>query len=65
MSNEPHETPARTIHYPTEGFALDIERDHLRIRVTDYHADSLVLFWTELLDLAKGMGLDISRGRPQ
>ena len=65
MNNEPQKPPAKTIHYPTEGFALDIDKDHIRIRTTDYHADSLVLFWQELLDLAKGVGFDIPRGSPQ
>jgi len=54
----------RTLHYPNEGFALDIHRDHLVVRATDYHTDDLVLFWEELFDLAKGLGLDLPRGAP-
>ena len=52
----------QTLHYSNEGFALDLERDHVRIRATDYHADSLVLFWEELFDIAKGLGVDTPRG---
>lgn len=58
-STDPH-----TIDYPIEGFALDVERDHLRIRTTDYHTDTLVLFWDELFDMARGLGLDIPHGAP-
>ena len=63
-STAPSSKP-RTIHYPTEGFALDIANDHICIRATDYHTESLVLFWQELFDLAKGVGFDIPRGSPQ
>jgi hypothetical protein len=54
----------KTIHFPVEGYAFDVDRDCLRIRTTDYHADTLVLFWKELLDIADGVGLDLDRGAP-
>jgi hypothetical protein len=54
----------KTIHFPVEGYAFDVDRDCLRIRTTDYHADTLVLFWQELLDIANGVGLDLDRGAP-
>jgi hypothetical protein len=57
-------TNPRTVDYPTDGYALDIERDHLRIRTTDYHAGDLVLFWDEVFDMARGLGLDIPHGAP-
>ena len=59
-------TGPRTIHYPKEGFAFDIEPDHLCIRATEYHTDSLLLSWEELFDIAKGLGIDTPRvGSPQ
>ena len=62
MRSKTPKPPAKTIHYPTEGFALDIDKDHIRIRATDYHAGALVLFWEELFDLARGLGIEIPRG---
>lgn len=57
-------TDPHTVDYPTDGYALDIDRSHLRIRVTDYHAGALVLFWDELFDMARGIGLDIPHRAP-
>ncbi len=56
------ESKPRTVHYPNEGFALDIGHDCFRVRTTDYHTDPLVLFWDELFDFATGLGIEIPRG---
>jgi hypothetical protein len=62
MRSETPSPPAKTIHFPTEGFALDIGQDCLRVRTTDYHTDPLVLFWDEFFDFATGLGIEIPRG---
>lgn len=53
----------RTIHYSNEGFALDIDKNHLQIRVTDYHSSFLVWSWEELFDFTRGLGIEIPRGK--
>ncbi len=58
----PQEPVAKTIHYPSEGFALDIDKNHLQVRVTDYHSGTLVLSWEELFDFARGLGIEIPKG---
>jgi len=57
-----NQSEPRTIHYSNEGFALDIDKDHLQIRVTDYHSSTLVLSWEELFDFARGLGIEIPKG---
>lgn len=59
---EPPAPKPRTIHFPIEGYAFEVDRDCLSIRATDYHATTLVLFWQELFDIAAGFGLDLNRG---
>ena len=38
--------------YPTEGFVLEWDRDHLRIRAIDYHSFPLVISWGDIFDMA-------------
>ena len=64
VASAPTAPEPRTIHYPSEGFALDVDRDCLRIRSTDYHSTTLVLLWQEVFDMARGMGLGGSGGAP-